>query len=111
MYTCKKLLFTFLFLIYSTASYAGTVTMATISADATAAGFNSNYSIIANALNGNIEGSTDSGASVSNIKADSVFEINMGDDANPRLRDSELLNITVDTISGGAVSSQGTVVE
>lgn len=103
-----KLFIISLFLCSS--AYAGTVSMASISADATDAGFNNNFTILANALNGNVEGSTDGGASVSNIKADSIFEINMGDDANPRLRDAELLGITVDTISGGAASSQGSYV-
>lgn len=105
----KKLLF--IGLLFSTPCYAGTISLATISADATAAGFNNNYTILSNVVNGNIEGSTDGGATVSNIKADSVFEINMADDANGRVRDSELFGIGVDTIAGGAISSQSTVVE
>ena len=111
MHALKKVLFLGIFSLFCTTSYAGNISLGTISADATVAGFNSNLTTIANVINGNIEGSTDSGASVSNIKADSVFEINMADDANGRVRDSELFNITVDTISGGAVASQGTVVE
>src|SRR3990167_3712049 len=106
----KKIILGILLLL-STNAYAGTITLGTISADATASGFNDNYTTIANVINGNIEGSTDSGATVSNIKADSVHEINMADDANRRVSDSELFNITTDTISGGAISSQATVVE
>lgn len=78
-------------------AYANTISLNTISADSTINTFNSNFTTIANAVNGNIEGSTDGGSTVSNIKADSVYEINMADDANGRLRDSELLGITVDT--------------
>ena len=106
-----RLLLAFLLLL-STPAWANTIALHTnISADNAISGVNSNFSTIANWANGNVEGSTDSGATVSNIKADSLYEINMADDANPRTRDSELFNITVDTISGGAVASQGTVVE
>lgn len=89
---------------------ANTITLETISADSTISVFNNNFSTLANVANGNIEGSSDGGSTVSNIKSDSVFEINMGDDANPRLRDSELVGITVDTISGGSPSAQGSYV-
>jgi len=105
----KKYLFALI--LVSSQAHAGTISVGTISADATASGINDNFQTITNVINGNIEGSTDGGSTVSNIKADSVFEINMADDANGRVRDSELFNITVDTISGGAISSQGTVVE
>ena len=100
-----------LFLLFSSSAYAGTISLGTISADATASGFNDNFTTIANVVNGNIEGSTDGGSTVSNVKADTLYEINMADDANPRVRDGELFNITVDTISGGAISSQGTLIE
>ena len=106
----RKLLLIALFSLFSTTSYAGTITLGTISADATAAGFNDNYTTIGNAINGNIEGSTDSGASVSNIKADSVFEINMANNANSRVFAAELLAIGSDSVSAGTLT-QNTVVE
>ena len=105
----KKLLLGLLLL--SSPVYASTVSLETISPDSSATVHNTNFTNIGTVLNGNVEGSCDGGSTVCNVKADSLFEINFADDANPRLRDSELLNITVDTISSGAVSSQGTVVE
>lgn len=106
----KKILALIAILVWSPVAYAGTVSLNTISADSTASTFNSNFTTLANLVNGTIEGSTDSGSTIANIKADSVFEINMADDANPRLRDSELFNITYDTSSGGNLI-QGGVVE
>ena len=106
----RKLLLASL-LLFSAPAWANTIALHTnISADNAISGVNSNFSTIANVINGTIEGSTDSGATVSNIKADSVYEINMADDANPRVRDSELFNITTDTQSG-ATLTQGTVRE
>ena len=93
----KKILL--LMLLVSTPCYAGQIALGTISADATASGFNNNFTTIANVINGNIEGSTDSGASVSNIKADAVYRINMADDADPATFAKETLQITVDTVS------------
>lgn len=97
-------------LLISPSAFAATISVGTISADATPGGINDAFTTIVNAINGNIEGSTDGGTSVSNLKADSVFEINMADDANPRVRDSELFNITVDSVSGGTLTNN-TVVE
>lgn len=93
-------------LLISSSAYAGNISIGTISADATTGGFNDNYQTIANVINGNIEGSTDSGATVSNIKADSVFAINMGDDANPQVRDGEILGITVDSFTSGSLTQR-----
>lgn len=100
-----------LMILVASPAWANTIALHTnISADNAITGVNSNFSTISNWANGNIEGSTDGGTTVNNIKADSVYEINMADDANPRLRDSELFNITTDTQSG-ATLTQGTVVE
>ena len=99
-----------LLLLLSTPCYANTVSLHTVSNDNTLTAINDNFSNVANRLNGDIDGSTDGGSTVSNIQADSLYEINMADDANPRLRDSELLNITYDTSSGGQLT-QGGVVE
>jgi len=68
-------------LLVVSSAYASTISLGTISADATTGGFNDNFTTIANVVNGDIEGSED-GTSVTNIKADSVYEINMADDAN-----------------------------
>lgn len=104
----KKLLG--LLLLICTPAFAGTISLNSISADSNLGTFNTNFTTVSNVINGNIEGTADAGASVSNIKADSVAEINMYDDANPRVRDGELLNITYDTVSGG-VLTQGAIVE
>ena len=96
-------------LLVVSSAYASTISLGTISADATTGGFNDNFTTIANVVNGDIEGSED-GTSVTNIKADSVYEINMADDANPRVRDAELLAIGADSVSSGTLT-QATVVE
>ena|SRR3990167_1828164 len=106
----RKLAILVFSLFISFPCYAGTILLNTVSTDATASGINANFTQISNTINGTIEGSTDSGSTVSNVKADSLFEINMADDANPRLRDSELFNITTDSVSAGNLT-QGGVVE
>lgn len=107
-----KRILTLALLLVASPAWANTIALHTsISADNAINGVNNNFSTIANWANGTVEGSCDGGSTVCNVKADSLFEINMADDTNPRTRDSELFNITVDTISGGAVASQGTVVE
>ena len=90
-------------------AYARTFPAPNISADAAVTALNTTVSQIADVINGEIEGSSN-GTSVVNIKADSVYEINMADDANGRVRDSELFNITTDSVSGGTLT-QGAVVE
>ena len=91
----KKLLLGLMLL--STNAYANTIAVGTVSSDISVV--NNNFSTIATVINGVIEGSTDGGATVSNVKADSLYEINMADDANPRLRDSELLSVTTDSVA------------
>lgn len=84
-------------LLLTTNVYANVPTIETVSADNVVTTLNTNFSRISSTLGGNIEGSTDGGSTVNNIKADSVFEINMADDANPRVRDAELLSVTTDS--------------
>src|SRR3990167_3642052 len=109
----KKLILGFFLLLsnlvlISTPVYAATIAVGTFSEDSTAAGLNDSFTIIGNVINGNIEGSSDSGASVSNIKADSVFRINLADDADPATFAKETLSITVDTTtSDGAMVYSG----
>lgn len=106
----KKFIIGSILLLSSINAHAGIVTLSTISADALISGVNQNFTILADANNGQVQGSATTG-STTNILADSIGELDMGDEANPRVRDSELFNITTDTISGGVVASQGTVVE
>lgn len=102
----KRILFALL-LLTSTA-HADTISLGTISADATATGFNSNFSAIANVINGNTEGSCDGGVTACNVKADSLYRINMADDADPATFAKETLNITVDTTSSeGSFTASG----
>ena len=97
-------------LLFASPAYANTISLETISADSSATVHNSNFSTIATLMNGSVEGSCDGGATVCNVTADSIFEINMADNANPRLRDAELLGIGADSSSGGSLT-QNTVVE
>lgn len=77
-------------------SQAGIIAVGTISADATASGLNQNFITIVDAVNGQIQGSATTG-STTNILADSIGELDMGDEVNPRVRDGELLGIGVDS--------------
>lgn len=95
--------FMLLLLLIAPPCEAYQISVGTISADATSSGFNDSFQTITNVINGNLEGSSDGGASVSNIKAASVYQINMADDANGRVRDKELLTNTVDVFSSGTL--------
>jgi len=97
-------------------AYAGTITVNTISVDATAAGINDNFTTIVNEINGEIEGSA--AGAIKNIKADTLGELDMGDNINPRIRTNELLGIGEDTITtqnafvaSGLVCSDGDVLQ
>lgn len=96
----KKFLFGLL-LISSTA-YADVQTIDTISNDNTVTTINSNFTRLSNLQGGNIEGSCDGGSSVCNVKADSIFRINMADDADPATFAKELLSVTVDAVGSEA---------
>lgn len=85
-------------LLISTSAHAGTIALGTISADATPGGFNNNFTTLVNVVNGNLEGSGSTGASL-NIKAGSLGVLDMADEVSPRVRDSELLSVTYDTTS------------
>jgi len=90
-------LLTLVFLVNCSTSEAGTISLHTnFSADATASGFNDNFSTIADVINGNISGAVATGATI-NILANSVAEIEMADDANPRIYANETLGIGEDT--------------
>jgi len=92
----KRLIFLSLFLC-STA-FADVVTIETISNDNVVTTINTNFSRLSNLQGGNIEGSCDGGSTVCNVKADSIFRINMADDADPATFAKETLSITVDTV-------------
>lgn len=95
-YNLKKLiLFVSLFGLALNA-HADTISLNTISADSTVNTLNTNFTTIANVINGEIEGSGTNG-SLKNIKADSLGELDFADAINPRVRDAELLGIGVDT--------------
>lgn len=105
----KKLLFILGLLISAPAS-ANIITVQPFSGDSSVSHMENFRGTVVTAINGNIAGGS-GGTSTVNILADSIGEIELANDANPRVRDSELFGITVDTISGGAIASQGTVVE
>lgn len=79
------------------------------SADSTISHFNACRSASVSWSAGQVQGSGTTG-STANIKTDSLGELDMADEINPRVRDSELLNITYDTFSGGTLT-QGAIVE
>lgn len=102
----KKLLL--LGLLFATPVYAGTISLGTISADATPGGINDNFTTIANAINGQIQGSATTGSST-NVLADSIGELDMGDEINPRVRDAEIFGIGADSVSGGQLTQAALV--
>ena len=100
----KKILATSAIILISCSSaYADVISVPAFSADSGVSHLNTFRTTIVDVINGNIEGGGASGA-VKNIKADSVSEIEMYDDANPRLRDSEVLGIGVDTFAAGTLT-------
>lgn len=86
----------FLGLLICTNAHAGIVSLDTISADSTISVFNSNFTKLANANNGAIQGSGTNG-STTNILSRSLGELDMADEINPRVRANEILGIGVDT--------------
>ena len=105
----KRLLLAALLLI-STTAHADVISVAAFSADSSVDHLNTFRTTVVNVINGSIQGAGATGAT-RNIGADSIAEIDMSDDANPRIRDSYLLGITYDTISGGTAASQGAFVQ
>ena len=97
-------------LLFATPAWANQLNLHTnISADNALNGVNSNFQAISDWGNGNVEGSTDSGTTVSNIKESSVFRINLADDADVATYSKELLNITTDSFSSGTLTTNTTV--
>lgn len=82
-------------------SYAGTISVPTFSADSGVTHLETLRTTVVSVINGNIEGSGSTGAT-SNIKADSLGELDMADEVNPRVRANELLGVGVDTTSAQA---------
>jgi hypothetical protein len=99
----KKYILSLAFLFSSINAHADVISVPAFSADSDAAHLETFRTTVVNVINGNIEGAGSSGA-VKNIKADTVSEIEMYDDANPRLRDAELLGVGVDTFSSGTLT-------
>lgn len=93
----KKLL-VILSLFLASNAWANIITVQPFSNDSSVTHMENFRSTVVTVINGNIAGGSGGTSSV-NILANSVGEIEMADDANPRVRDSELLNIGVDTTS------------
>lgn len=102
----KKFLIVTISLFYSVIAHAGIISVPTFSADSSVAHLETFRTTVQNAINGQIQGSATTGSST-NILADSVGELDMGNEVNPRVRDSEILGITVDstTASNAYVAS------
>lgn len=92
----KKALLVLSLLFSTMPAFADTITVQPFSNDSTTTHLDNFRSTVVNVINGNIEGSGSNG-STKNIKADSLGELDMADEINPRLRDRELLNVGVDT--------------
>lgn len=92
----RKLLLGIMGLFVASVAQADVISLNTISADSSPSTFNSNFTTIANVINGETEGSGTNG-STKNIKADSLGELDFADEINPRVRDAELLGVTDDS--------------
>ena len=93
----KKISLLLVGLLLSSSAHASIISIVDISADSTIAAFNNWKDITVNAINGDLEGAA--GGSTINIKADSLGELDMGDNINPRIRDNEILGIGEDTLN------------
>lgn len=105
----RKFILIISFLLMYSNSWANTISLETISPDTTSVTFNSNFTTIATTMNGSIEGSADGGSTNANLATDTVYEINMADDANPRVFGNEALQIGADTLSGSDLTQQSFV--
>ncbi len=87
-------------------THAAIISINTISADATAAGIDDAFTTIVNDYNGNIQGAA--AGSAINLLANTIGELDLGDDANPRIYVNEILDIGIDTItSSNSVVTSG----
>lgn len=102
-----KRLLVVLFLLASSNAHAYIVSVDTVSSDISVV--NNNFSNVVAGVN-HIDGSTDGGSTVSNIAENSIYEINLADNANPKVYFNELIGIGADSVSGGTLT-QATVVE
>ena len=105
----RKLFMLLFGLLFTSPCFANVITVQAFSGDSSVTHMENFRSVVVTVLNGNIAGSSGGTSSV-NILADSVGEIDMADDSNPRVRDSELLNITTDSFTSGSLT-QNTHVE
>ena len=86
----------YLFINMPQTSHAGIISVPAFSADSGVTHLNSMRTTFVDAFNGQVQGSATTG-STTNVLADSIGELDMGNEVNPRVRDSELLGITVDS--------------
>lgn len=98
----KRLILSAVFFFSVSTAYADVISVPAFSADSGVSHLETFRTTVVNAINGNIEGAGSTGAA-KNIKADTVSEIEMYDDANPRIRDGELLGIGSDSVSSGSL--------
>lgn len=101
-------------------AYADIISVPDFSADSGVPHLNYFKNTTVNMINGNIQGAGGTGAN-RNIAADSVAEIDLYDDANPRIYASDLLSIGSDSFatgtlvqnsyvkSGGTIATSGTL--
>ena len=89
-------------LMFQGVAYAGTISVPTFSADSGAPHLNTFRTTVVNVINGNIEGSGSTGSTL-NVKADSLGELDMADEINPRIRANQLLGIGSDSVASGSL--------
>ena len=86
------------FSMYQETTEAGIISVPEFSADSSVTHLNTFRTTVVDVVNGQIQGSATTG-STTNILADSIGELDMGDEVNPRVRDAELLGIGTDSTS------------
>lgn len=99
----KKLVSSALALFICSTAHAGIIALNLVSPDSNAiTAINANFNTIKNGFNGQTQGSATTGSST-NILAASIGYLDLGAEANPVTRDSELLGIGVDTFTAGTL--------
>ena len=94
-----KKIFLFVFgLMFTANAYADIISVPAFSADSGVPHLEYFRTTVVNAINGQVQGSGTTG-STTNILADSLGELDMADEINPRIRANEILGIGVDTTS------------
>ena len=105
----RKLILAIGLLLLSSNVYADVISVPAFSADSGVDHLNTFRTTVVNVINGSIQGAG-STAAARNVGSDSIAEIDMYDDANPRIFANELLSIGSDSFASGSLT-QNTFVD